>query len=219
MTKRPGVLVSDFDGTITGEDFFRIATERFAPSGMEEYWGGYLSGRCTHFEALRGIFGTIRASEAELLEAVAQLRPEPELAAWVDRLHEAGWDVVVASAGCGWYIERVLAGLGLEVHCNPGRFSEAEGLVMELPIRSPYFSPTHGIDKAAVVRAAQAEGRTVAFAGDGFPDAPAARLVPEHLRFARADLAEALRREGLPFRPFGTWGEVARLLCAESPGG
>ena len=37
------------------------------------------------------------------------------------------------------------------------------------------------------------------------------------LRFARADLATALGREGLPYRAFGTWGGMARLLCAESP--
>ena len=34
---------------------------------------------------------------------------------------------------------------------------------------------------------------------------------------ARADLAESLRRERLPFRPFGDWGEMARMLCEESP--
>lgn len=216
---RPGVLVSDFDGTITGEDFFRVVTERFAPPGMAEYWPAYLAGRVTHFEALRGIFASVRCTEAEMLDAVASLRPEPELKGWIGRLNESGWDVVVASAGCGWYIERVLAGLGLEAHSNPGRFNESEGLVMELPTGSPWFSPTHGIDKAALVRAKLVEGRVVAFAGDGFPDAPAAKLVPERLRFARADLATALDREGLEYRPFGRWGEMARLLCAESPRG
>ena len=55
----------------------------------------------------------------------------------------------------------------------------------------------------------QEAGRLVAFAGDGFPDADAARLVPEGLRFARADLATALVAEGLAFRPFERWGEVA----------
>ena len=216
---RPGVLVTDFDGTITQEDFFQVAAQAFAPSGLEEYWGGYLEGRHTHFEALRGIFGTIRATEAEMAEALVRMRPEPDLAAWARRLGEAGWDVVVASAGCGWYIERVLsaAGARLEVHASPGRFAEDEGLVMELPTGSRFLSLTHGIDKAAVVRSVLEQGRTAAFAGDGFPDAPAAKLVPEARRFARADLAQALREEGLAFRPFGRWADVARALCAEPP--
>jgi 2-hydroxy-3-keto-5-methylthiopentenyl-1-phosphate phosphatase len=108
--------------------------------------------------------------------------------------------------------------VALEVHANPGRV-EGGALRMELPAGSPYFSPTHGVDKAAVVRAAAAAGRRVAFAGDGFSDAPAARLVPPGLRFARANLALALRAEGLAFRPFERWSEVAAALVAEGEAG
>jgi 2-hydroxy-3-keto-5-methylthiopentenyl-1-phosphate phosphatase len=71
-----------------------------------------------------------------------------------------------------------------------------------------------GVDKAAVVRAALATGRRVAFVGDGYPDLAAARLVEPGLRFAKADLAEALRGAGLPFTPFDRWGDVARALLA-----
>src|SRR5207248_786223 len=116
---------------------------------------------------------------------------------------------------CEWYIRRLLrwAGVEMEVHSNPGRFEAGRGLVMSLPAGSPYFDANLGIDKSAVVRRALEAGRAVAFAGDGFPDAAAARLVPASLRFARADLATALRREGLAYRPFERWAEVARALC------
>src|SRR5262249_58686070 len=105
------------------------------------------------------------------------------------------------------------AGVELEVHATPGRFEPGRGLVMTLPVESPFFDANLGIDKAGVVRRAIEAGRTVAFAGDGFPDAAAARLVPESLRFARADLATALTRQGLTYRPFERWAEVARALC------
>jgi 2-hydroxy-3-keto-5-methylthiopentenyl-1-phosphate phosphatase len=55
-------------------------------------------------------------------------------------------------------------------------------------------------------------GRAVAFAGDGFPDAEAARLVADDMRFARGDLAGLLRQEGLPFHPFEWWSEIARTI-------
>ncbi|MGL4554586.1 MAG: haloacid dehalogenase-like hydrolase [Gemmataceae bacterium] len=215
--RRPGLLVSDFDGTVTRHDFFRLAVESFAPGGMEEFWQGYLAGRYTHFEALAGIFGSIRTDEAALLALVARAEPDPDMAGWLIRLRAAGWDVEVASAGCGWYIDRVLAAAGaaVPVHASPGRFDPRRGLIMEMPHGSPYLSPTHGIDKAAVVRAGLARGQAVAFAGDGYSDLPAARLVPERLRFARSDLSDALRRERLGFRPFDRWGEVAAALCAE----
>jgi 2-hydroxy-3-keto-5-methylthiopentenyl-1-phosphate phosphatase len=122
--------------------------------------------------------------------------------------------VVVTSAGCDWYIRRLLAAAGVEVvvHANPGRFEVGRGLLMEMPTGSPYLSPTLGVDKARVVRRYLDAGRTVAFAGDGFPDAESARLVPGDLRFARGDLADVLGREGLPFHPFDTWSDIARVL-------
>ncbi len=209
------LLVTDFDGTLTKRDFFHLVVEAFAPTALAEYWDGYKAGRYSHFEALAGIFATVRASEAQMLEVVGRAELDPELANWLARLTAAGWEVVVASAGCEWYIRKILASAGVEmqVHANPGTFSPEEGLIMRLPLDSAYLDMNTGIDKAAIVRRALEAGRTVAFAGDGFPDAPAAKLVPQTMRFARADLAEALRREGLAYQKFSRWAEVARALC------
>jgi 2,3-diketo-5-methylthio-1-phosphopentane phosphatase len=214
--RRTGILVSDFDGTMTRTDFFALALESLVPPDLPAYWDEYLAGRMTHFEVLRAIYGAIRTSEAEALAVLPRMGLDPDLAAGLAVLRQAGWEVVVASAGCAWYIRRLLAGAGveLEVHANPGRFEEGRGLVLELPAASPFFSPTLGIDKAGVVRAGLATGRPVAFAGDGYPDAEAARLVRPELRFARRDLAEKLAQEGLPFRAFEAWFDVARALTA-----
>ena len=46
------VLVTDFDGTMTRRDFFQLVVERLLPPGTPDYWGEYLAGRITHFEAL-----------------------------------------------------------------------------------------------------------------------------------------------------------------------
>ena len=59
--------------------------------------------------------------------------------------------------------------------------------------------------------------RTVAFAGDGFPDEEAARLVPGHLRFARGDLASVGKPQCL-------WdgtchGQYDRELCPQCHSG
>src|SRR3954453_23024790 len=143
------------------------------------------------------------------------MKLEPDLPRSLERLRAAGWDVVVTSAGCAWYIEILLdeAGVDLPVWSNPGRFEDGRGLLMELPPEGPFFSRNLGVDKAAVVRQAIAAGRRVAFAGDGFPDIDAARLVSDDLRFAHGDLARALEAEGLRFRPYGAWSEIADCLC------
>ncbi len=213
-TTLPGVLVSDFDGTMTRHDFYKLAIESLLPPNTPDYWADYRAGTITHFEALRRYFASIRASEAEVLAVVDRMELDPELPAAVTSLRAAGWQVIVTSAGCDWYIHHLLraAAVEVEVHSNPGRYVAESGLLMELPTSSPFLSLTIGIDKAQIVRSHLEAGRTVAFAGDGFPDADSARLVPEELRFARGDLAHLLDREGLPFHPFNTWSDIAPIL-------
>jgi 2-hydroxy-3-keto-5-methylthiopentenyl-1-phosphate phosphatase len=208
------MLVSDFDGTMTRHDFYKLAIEKLLPADTPDHWADYRSGAITHFEALRRYFAAIRKSEVEVLEVVRQMELDPGLKVAVAMLREAGWSAIVTSAGCEWYIRRLLAdaGVNVVVHANPGRFEAGGGLVMEMPAGSPYLSQSLGVDKTAVVRQCVAMGGKVAFAGDGFPDVEAARLVPGTLRFARGDLADVLQKEGLEFQRFRTWSEIADAL-------
>jgi 2-hydroxy-3-keto-5-methylthiopentenyl-1-phosphate phosphatase len=213
-----GVLVSDFDGTMTRHDFYKLAIESLLPADTPDYWAEYRTGAITHFEALRLYFAAIRASEDEMLAVVEQMELDPNLPTAVESLRRARWRVVITSAGCDWYIRRLLAtaGVEVEIHANPGRFEAWKGLVMEMPTGSAYWSPTLGVDKARVVRGYLTEGRMVAFAGDGFPDAEAARLVPADHRFARGDLAAVLQSESSPFIPFEMWSDIADTLLQRS---
>ncbi len=199
---------------MTARDFFKLAIQQLLPPDVTNFWINYRAGRITHFQALQRYFAEIRKSESEVLNVVDQMELDPALPQAVANLRKAGWQVIVTSAGCEWYISRLLsqAGVELEVYANPGSFVEGRGLQMELPAGSPFLSPTLGVDKAAVVRHHLESGRTVAFAGDGFPDEEAARLVPGHLRFARGDLADVLEKHGEPFQTFSVWSEVARRL-------
>jgi 2-hydroxy-3-keto-5-methylthiopentenyl-1-phosphate phosphatase len=199
---------------MTRHDFYRLAVERLLPSDVPNYWEAYRAGRMTHFEALQAYFAAIRADEAAVNAVIAAMEPDPDMADEVGRLRAAGWDVVVASAGCEWYIHRLLRELvgRVEIHANPGEFVPGRGLLMRPAAESPFYSPTHGIDKAAIVRSALRSGRLVAYAGDGYPDREPALLVPAERRFARGDLAESLTRDGIPYRPFDRWSDVARAL-------
>jgi 2,3-diketo-5-methylthio-1-phosphopentane phosphatase len=209
------LFVTDFDGTMTRHDFYRLAAESLLPPDLPDYWAEYRAGRMTHFQALQAIFASIRADEATVRAVVDRMGLDPGVSRSLARLRAAGWDVVVTSAGCAWYIKILLdrAGVEVPVWSNPGRFEEGRGLLMELPPRGPYFSHELGVDKAAVVRRGVAAGKRVAFAGDGFPDIDAARLVDAKLRFAHGDLARALEAEGMPFRSYDSWSEIADGLC------
>lgn len=209
------VLVSDFDGTMTRHDFYKLAIEKLLPEDFPDQWADYRAGRITHFEALRRYFAAIRCTEEEILQVVSQMELDRDLSDALQLLQAAGWNVVVASAGCEWYIRRLLAAVDIEipVYSNPGQFDEHRGLMMHPPTQSPYFSEELGISKRAIVEEFLRRGAEVAFAGDGFPDADAARLVPAERRFARGDLADVLRQENLEFHPLESWSDISDVLA------
>lgn len=210
------VLITDFDGTITRRDFYELAVAHCLGPNVPDYWSRYAAGAITHFDAMAGIFSHIRCPEPRLRALVTQMDPDPRLAEAVQRLDVAGWDVIIVSNGSLWYIEQILEAAGLShlpVHSSPGRYVEGGGLVLQRPLDSPFCSPTHGIDKCAVVRDAMTRYGRVAFAGNGPPDEAAALLATPELRFARTWLAQRFRARGEGFQPFERWSEIAAALC------
>jgi 2,3-diketo-5-methylthio-1-phosphopentane phosphatase len=210
------ILISDFDGTMTRFDFYDLVCRAF-PDIAGDFWHQYERGEITHFEALRSIFAGIRSSEAKLLSIIEAMQIDPDLPQAVAELRGHGWDVVVASAGCDWYIKRLLAAqkVNIMVHANPGDFFADQGLLMRLPPASPLFSAELGVNKVAVVREALKNSSCVAFAGDGRPDLAPALLVPAHRRFAKSWLAKKLQEIGEEFKPFDDWHEVSRMLIEQ----
>jgi len=211
---RNKILVSDFDGTMTEHDFFRVALAHLPP-GAAAPWERYERGDARHFDALAEIFSGLRVDEGEFDAMLEEMRVESGMAEALDRLQLGGWSLAIASAGCAFYIERILHRLGIKVviHANPGDFIPGRGLFMKPPLQSPFFAGDTGIDKGAVVRHYLEQGIDAAFAGDGRPDLEPALLLPPERRFARGWLAEELERRGEPFVRFTRWREIAGCLC------
>jgi 2-hydroxy-3-keto-5-methylthiopentenyl-1-phosphate phosphatase len=217
----PYCLVSDFDGTFTRREFYDLAMEAGLIESSTDYWTAYSEGRISHFDAISGIFSHLRCSEAAMRDLVAHMEPDPKTPNALRALESAGWDAVLVSNGCQWYIDIVLKSLGLPqagvnvpVHACPGRFVDGQGLLMEAPTDSPYFRPDFGVDKRLFIEDLQSRYVRVAFAGNGSPDYQASLAVPPELRFARGWLARRFDEESVPYRPFEAWSEVADALLA-----
>lgn len=207
-----GVFVTDFDGTLTATDFFELVRKRWPLD--PDPWEDCLAGKLPHIVAIAQVFAAARGPESGLIGLIDRLGIDPAAGDAFRALRAGGWRVVIASAGCDWYIRKVVARLGAEaeIYANPGRYDEARGLLMEPPNGSPFLHPRFGLDKSAVVRHFAAGGLPVAFAGDGTPDLAPALMVPPHLRFARAWLADTLASRGEGFRPFARWPDIATYL-------
>lgn len=208
-----GILVSDFDGTITLFDFYDLVCRAF-PDIAGDFWAQYEAGKITHFDGLRKIFAGIRAPEERLFQIIEQMHIDPNIKEAVQLLERNNWDVVVASAGCDWYIKRLLSskGVNIKVYANPGAYSPESGLLMRLPEPSPFLSTELGVNKLAIVRDALTRFKSVAFSGDGRPDLAPALLVPPSRRFAKSWLAKKLTELGEGFHPFEHWSDVALKL-------
>ena len=209
-----GILITDFDGTVTRYDFFDRVRKRWAFPPQDDPWEKFVEGEITHFQALAEIFACIRTTEADLMELADSTELDATFAKSVRVLRDRGWEIVLASAGCDWYIKFLLekAGVSVPVHANPGTFDAERGLEMSLPERSGFFSPTKGVSKVAIVQDALNRSDRVAFAGDGRPDLRPALLVQPQLRFARGWLAEALSERGEKFHLFERWSQIADQL-------
>ncbi|MDX1969095.1 MAG: HAD-IB family phosphatase [Planctomycetaceae bacterium] len=212
------VFVTDFDGTMTGVDFFDVVLNHVAPGSMDQYWERCIAGELTHVAALNGIFQNAPRDIAELRTWLPETKLDPATPRAIHRLRQAGWDVLVVSAGCEWYIEEILAPVREQVHviANPGDVSQESGLWMGWPpADSPWYSAHFGVDKGRLVQLLTQAGKTVAFAGDGRPDLAASREVAAERRFAKSWLADQLAQQGLAFRSFVNWSEIAPVLTGE----
>lgn len=211
-----GALVSDFDGTITQNDFFSLIAERYMPPHPPDYFEQYRRGEITHVEAMQAFFQHAPTDEESLEALLRDTLPDPEFLSASDALARHGWDLIIVSAGSAWYIERILQSTGVQatVHAMSGRIVAGRGLQLEPPAGLVFFDARTGINKAAVVHEALSKYETVAFAGDGPPDLAPSLLVPAPLRFARRFLAEELTRRGERFRPFERWSQVVDAIVA-----
>lgn len=219
QARNSSALVCDFDGTLTRHDFYRLVQTRWWRPDEPNPWNDYLAGRLTHFDALNRIFARVRGNEASLKAFIDTMELDPTVPAAFEELHAAGWTLIIASAGCQWYMGHLLSGVKapFTLHANPGRYSPGRGLQMIPPVESRFFNAPTGIDKVAVVRDALARHARVAFAGDGPPDLPAAMLVAGQRRFGRGYLAEALAAQKEAFNPLTDLAAVARQLLKEEP--
>ena len=131
-------LVSDFDGTITRNDFYTLIAERYMGPDAMSLWDSYQAGKITHFEAMQMFFSHAPVDEPSLEYSAPTMSSRyRQLPACARLLETNGWDLIIVSAGCSWYIERILqrTGVAAIVHSNPGRNRTGQGTCDETSTR------------------------------------------------------------------------------------
>lgn len=208
-------FVSDFDGTITPEDFFWYVSERYLDEQALAPWQRYLEGRETHLNALNQIFAKIHVPVAAFDDFIKTIPYDQNFPETAVLCREKNIPFYICSAGCDYYINRIIgpemkAG-NIRLVTNQGIYSEESGLKMiPPPENSPYYDAKVGISKAAVVQKLKDEGYFVVFAGDGPPDVAPAALAD--VVFAKKILLGRCCEQGMDYLKFDDYNDIYRYL-------
>lgn len=208
-------FVTDFDGTISPEDFFWYISKHCLDEQALAPWQRYLDGQESHLNALNQIFAQIHLPVAEFDKFIKTIPYDQAFPKTAEFCLEKQIPFYICSAGCDYYIDRIIGGTikskNIHLITNQGVYSEKNGLQMiPPPENSPYYDKEVGISKAAVVQKLKTEGYFVVFAGDGPPDVAPAALAD--VVFAKKILAERCLAEGIAYRNFENFNNIYRYF-------
>lgn len=193
-------LVSDFDGTISNDDFFYYIAEKYLTPDDLKPWYAYMQGKKWHFEALREIYAKLRVKESALQKFIRQIRIDKHFAEAAALCREQSLPLYICSAGCDYYINIVLGELmrkyQIKLITNYASYSLEHGLQLQKPDKNSwYYDEDLGVSKIKTVEMLQQLGYFVIYCGDGIPDLGAAGIADKV--FARKTLLEKCRAAGI----------------------
>lgn len=208
-------LISDFDGTITTDDFFHLAIKHFLHQSDLQSWNHYLDRKISHFEAISGIFDKIHIPEQELIHFIQQIPVQEFFVETFYFCKKNNIRFIIISAGASYYIEIILKHLNIleqtEFYANNSYYNQKEGLILIKPdIYNIYYSKEYGVSKKKCVELLKHEGYHCIFAGDGGPDLKAAKVAD--IVFARGRLKQLCDELNIPYHNFYTYNEIYEFL-------
>lgn len=209
--KKSFLFLSDFDGTMSVEDYYTS----FAAGPLKELdislRNKYINREITSFEYLNTILMKINLSETDIQKTIDDLPIDPSVAPLISTVHENGGEFAVISAGADYYIRPILNKLRADIplFANRGVFSN-NGIEMQFPAEEQFHSSMYGIAKERVVEHLEDEYETVFFAGDGSADFRAAKAAD--VRFAKARLAQRLDEDNCSYIPFNDFSDILDYL-------
>ena len=111
MTQRKIAFVSDFDGTISDDDFFAYTAKAYFDERALAPWRAFLAGQKTHFDALKEMFSQIHVPVDELRMLIDTIRIDPDLEAVWQICKEKEISLYVCSAANDYYIRHLIGTL------------------------------------------------------------------------------------------------------------
>ncbi|SMP61735.1 MtnX-like HAD-IB family phosphatase [Anoxynatronum buryatiense] len=202
----------DFDGTITTADVCHAMVKALAGEGWQAINQRWENREISTTECARQTFRTFRSNDPEAILKIAESVPlEKGFGEFVKVMKAAGHRLYILSDGYELYIHHLLkkAGISLPVYANRIVFNP------EIDIETPHHEPDCGhcgVCKCQLIRRFSVEGRKTIYIGDGVSDYCPVRKVD--IVFARKQLLDFCRREGISARAYDDFYQVMHLMEA-----
>jgi 2,3-diketo-5-methylthio-1-phosphopentane phosphatase len=207
-------VLIDFDGTISRIDVLDRLIERFAPDGswkdIEEKWQAGLIGSR---ECLSEEFAMLRVRKEQVRDLLSKIPLDPGVTGLFEMLEAAEVPVAILSDGVDFFIQRLLARVGLAhipVRANAIRH-QGDRIELRCPHSNACCESAAAHCKCASMKDFSLPGRKSIYIGDGRSDLCPARKAD--VVFAKGVLAESLALDGIDFIPYGTLDDVTDVLA------
>jgi len=201
-------FISDFDGTLTKKDFYKIMSEAYLKEEYLPLFKSWKNGEMKDREYLSYVFNNVKRSEAEIDEDILSIPFDPSAKDFIKQVKGAGGDFIVVSAGTSYYINKIFEKHnieGVDVYSNKGVFKD-NGIYFDLDENSEFYSDRYGIDKLIVVEKLKNNYKKIFYAGDSEPDLKPA--IVADVIFATGELVELLKKEKKEFIEFKNFSEI-----------
>lgn len=205
------LLLTDFDGTITGQDFYKQILFRYEHKKLFKKFPKFMKREYTCLEFLGEVFKDMNLSEEELLDEIEKIPLDPYFNETVDILKEKNNDIIIVSAGCEYYIKQKLKDIleKIEIIAIKGEYKD-RGLKFTIDKKYRYFSNETGIDKKKVILNYKGKYKKIIYAGDSIPDFEAAKEAD--IIFAKDKLEMMLKKENIKYNKFITYNDIKKHI-------
>lgn len=214
IMRQPIALVTDFDGTITDDDFFTLVAKKYLSPFDLAPWNDYMNGNLSHFDALNKVFAKISIPEQELITFIKTIALDSSFAKTAIYCYQKEIPLYICSAGCDYYINLLIGKLIKQTHINlitnKGEYTPQTGLIMQAPCDSIFYDEYVGISKSGVVKYLQDQGYEVIFCGDGPPDVAPAKIA--QTVFAKKYLRDKCLEYNISIHKFNSFTDVLTYL-------
>ncbi len=206
----------DFDGTIASHDVGNQILQVFGNEEVMRIDQLWINGDISTRERAEAQFAHIDVSEYELKRFVDSFHVEPDFIEFVDWCRSKDVELEILSDGFDFYIDRMLAAVGLTA--LPRRANSLAFEEDKIILRFPYENDGNrmfGVCKDVYLRSAANCYESIAFIGDSNSDIPAAPIAD--ILFAREGLilARYCKLNEIPVFEFSRFVEVSTVLHAK----